>query len=129
MLTMKGKIDISKRTFILIYLPFRFSNLVKATNAALHKDSQESKKANKIGYHCLFCVLYTSSTVELSNKRILGELAHPLDPCIRGHNSRQVDYKESSRRLFGIQAEHSVRMQALVKRSPRRQILRTFFPL
>lgn len=55
MLTMKGKIDMSKRTFILIYLPFWFSNLVKATNAALHKDSQESKKANKIGYHCLFC--------------------------------------------------------------------------
>lgn len=54
MLTMRGKINISKRTFILIYLPFWFSNLVKATNATLHKDSQESKKANKIRCHCLF---------------------------------------------------------------------------
>lgn len=54
MLTMRGKINISKRTFILIYLPFWFSNLVKATNATLHKDSQESKKANRSRYFCLF---------------------------------------------------------------------------
>lgn len=72
MLAMRGKIDISKCTFILIYLPFWFSNLVKATNAALHKDPQESKKANKIRYCCQFCgselTLLLMSTAELPNE-------------------------------------------------------------
>ena len=89
MLTMRGKININKRTFILIYLPFRFSNLVKATKATLHKGSRESKEANKISYHCLFCGTdFTESTVELPSR---GKPACTFEPCTRGHYSREVN--------------------------------------
>lgn len=130
MLTMRGKIDISKCTFILIYLPFWLSNLVKATNAALHKDSQESKKANKIRYCCHFCgseltlLLIVNGWVTQQRSN----LAPAFEPCISRHYPRQVDYKETSKRwLSGVQTQHAVRIGAKEKRGPRNQTLRFFF--